>query len=285
MTFNPLAALNSVELSQYIKNKNNIIDMGSQTPSLGPGLFDILIKKYLFLNKSQINNLKYLKEKIIGNKPISTKEFFISLNFKRYESIDINGAYDSHLFDLNLDIKEKYNFNKKYNFVINNGTGEHVFNQYSLLKNMHQLCNESGIMLHILPFIDWVNHGFYNFNPIFFADLAESNNYEILKLSLANRNGDEIIFNKNHYQQTYEQVKPQQKQSFLGKVLNISETKLGKNILIVCALRKLKNKKFIIPLQGKYLDDVKKNLMNKYKNQKGGSKNAKNQVPDNKKRN
>ena len=38
-------------------------------------------------------------------------------------------------------------------------------------------------MLNILPFIDWINHGFYNFNPIF-ADLAASNNYEIIKISL-----------------------------------------------------------------------------------------------------
>ena len=43
-------------------------------------------------------------------------------------------------------------------------------------------------MLHILPFIDWINHGFYNFNPIFFADLAASNEYEIVKMSFANRN-------------------------------------------------------------------------------------------------
>ena len=145
MTFNPLAALNSVEISNLINKKNTAIDMGSQTPSLDPGLFDWLIKKYNFLNKQQIQNLQKLKKKIIANKTITTKEFFLSLNFSNYESIDINGAYGSLLYDLNFDLTEKYNFNRVYDFVINNGTGEHIFNQFSLLKNMHQLCKNSGI--------------------------------------------------------------------------------------------------------------------------------------------
>ena len=43
--------------------------------------------------------------------------------------------------------------------VINNGTGEHVFNQHALFLNFHNLTKINGIMLNILPFIDWINHG------------------------------------------------------------------------------------------------------------------------------
>ena len=35
-------------------------------------------------------------------------------------------------------------------------------------------------MLHIVPFEGYFNHGFFNYNPIFFYDLAIYNNYEII---------------------------------------------------------------------------------------------------------
>ena len=75
-------------------------------------------------------------------------------------------------------------------------------------------------------------------------------------MSLANRNGDEIVFDKNYYHHVYEQIKPKIKESFFTKTIDLAKDKLGKNIIIVCALKKLDKKEFIIPLQGKYLDDI-----------------------------
>ena len=124
----------------------------------------------------------------MANKSFSTKDYFISAGFKEYKSIDINGAYESFQFDLNKNISDSYKFNKTYDLVINNGTGEHVFNQYSLFLNFHNLTKVNGIMLNILPFIDWINHGFYNFNQ-FFLRLAASNKYDIIKLSLQTEMG------------------------------------------------------------------------------------------------
>ena len=93
--------------------------------------------------------------------------------------------------------------------MVNNGTGEHVFNQHNLFENMHNLTKENGLILNILPFIDWINHGFYNYNPLLFADLAASNNYEVINMSIANRDGNELsINNKNQYGIYYEQIKP-----------------------------------------------------------------------------
>ena len=143
-----------------------------------------------------------------------------------YKSIDINGAYESFQFDLNKNISKTYNFNQKYDLVINNGTGEHVFNQHALFLNFHNLTKNGGIMLNILPFIDWVNHGFYNFNPIFFADLAASNNYKIEKISLANRDGAELKLNTSDYSIMFEQIKPHRNDSKFNKIIVIAKTKL-----------------------------------------------------------
>tara|TARA_B100000963_G_scaffold358654_2_gene383811 strand:- start:2771 stop:3616 length:846 start_codon:yes stop_codon:yes gene_type:complete len=279
MTFNPVAALNVIECKNLIYEKlPKAIDLGSQTASINK----IFIKNLLSQNKvsdsTQLTNLTKLSE--LSN--FTTKDFFKSVGFNEYKSIDLNGAYESFQFDLNKNIKEDYNFNQEYDLVINNGTGEHVFNQYSLFLNFHNLTKVNGIMLNILPFIDWINHGFYNFNPIFFADLAASNNYELIKLSFANRDGAELKLDKEDYPILFEQIKPNQKTKF-GKMIEIAKDKIGKNILLVVITKKKSKNHFRIPLQGKYISDIV-NLQTDYRSQKSGSAVAANQIADNLKR-
>ncbi len=280
MTFNPLAAQNVLECKNIIVNKNpEAIDLGSQTSSIDNNFISNIINQNSNINDFQKTNLESLKNK----KNFSTKDYFNSIGFNDYKSIDINGAYESFQFDLNKNISETYNFNKKYDLVINNGTGEHVFNQYALFLNFHNLTKINGVMLNILPFIDWINHGFYNFNPIFFADLAASNNYKILKISLANRDGAELKLDSSDYSIMFEQIKPHRNNSKFNKMIEIAKEKIGKNILLVVALNKLSNDSFKIPLQGKYLSDILK-FETDYKYQDKGSANAENQIPDDKKR-
>ena len=286
MTFNPLAASNSVESFFLLNGKNkSALDIGAQTPSISADFIKHLINKYKHLNKTQIANLSLLKEKMINKVKFTTQEFFLSLGFNSYNSIDINGAYESYKFDLNKDIVSAYKFNKKYDLVINNGTGEHVFNQYALFLNMHNLTKKNGLMLHLLPFIDWINHGFYNFNPIVFADLAASNDYEIVKLSFANRNATEINIESKIYNLVFEQIKPKQNPTFFKKAISFTKEKVGENIILLVMLRKKINNKFKIPLQGKYLADIKESDTSlEYSDQKIGSGIAKNQLNDNLKR-
>ncbi len=280
MTFNPLAALNVLECKNLIDHKNlKAIDLGSQTASIN----NIFIKNLISQNKKISTLQKKNLENLLNQSSFTTKDYFTSIGFNDYKSIDINGAYGSLQFDLNKNILETYNFNQKYDLVINNGTGEHVFNQYSLFLNFHNLTKVNGIMLNILPFIDWINHGFYNFNPIFFADLAASNNYDIIKISLANRNGAELKLEENNFEILFEQIKPYKKNSKFGKVIDIAKNKIGKNILLVVMTKKLLSDDFKIPLQGKYLSDVA-NMKTDYNSQHRGSATAADQISDNNKR-
>ena len=253
MTFNPVAALNVIECRNIISSNNpKAVDLGSQTSSIN----DIFVKNLVDNNKTINSIQKKNLNNLSSSQSFTTEDYFKSVGFKEYKSIDINGAYNSLQFDLNKNILETYNYNEKYDLVINNGTGEHVFNQYALFLNFHNLTKLNGVMLNILPFIDWINHGFYNFNPIFFADLAASNNYEIIKISLANRNGFELKLNDENLSILFEQIKPNRNDSKFEKMIDIAKTKLGRNILLVVITRKLSDNIFKIPLQGKYLSDV-----------------------------
>lgn len=115
----------------------------------------------------------------------STSDFYRSLGFSRYLAIDVNTERDAIAMDLNVDIPKTYNFHEQFDLVTNNGTGEHVFNQYMVFKNAHDLCKTGGYMIHVLPFYRWVDHGFFNYNPNLFPCLANQNGYELRELWIA----------------------------------------------------------------------------------------------------
>lgn len=278
MTFNYIAAKKVFDCKFFIEDKSpNAIDIGVQTPTIRRNTIEKFINIENLTSKQD-----YFYKQIMNLENFTTKDFFLALGYNDYCSIDINGAENSLQFDLNYDLYECYNFDKTFDLVVNNGTGEHVFNQYSLFRNIHQLTNNKGIMLHILPFIDWINHGFYNFNPIFFADLAASNNYEILDITFANRNGAELnIKNKKSIQVVFEQIKPDYDSNF-KKIIEKTKSQIGENIFIVAVLKKNSNNPFKVPLQGKYLKDISNNT--DYSTQGSGSESSFGQEMDSIKR-
>ncbi len=281
MTFNTVA----LKFAYYCKiNTENesptLLDIGAQTPTFKIEKFKKYISNISKFNPEQDDAI----QKISSGKKFLAKDAYIALGYQEYEVIDINGAYNSYKFDLNQDIDANYNFKNQYDVVINNGTGEHVFNQFSLYKNIHNLTKKDGLMLNILPFLGWTNHGFYNYHPIFFADLAASNNYELIRMTFANRDGQEICLqDMNDHAILYEQVKPHKPPNNLSKLISASIENLGKNIFLVTVYRKRSTSDFKIPLQGKYLEDVQ-DFDTEYNDQKEGSSKADGQVSDNNKR-
>lgn len=119
-----------------------------------------------------------------------TKSWYQSLGFSRYLAIDVNTERDAVAMDLNLDLKSDYGFREQFDLVTNNGTGEHVFNQYTVFKNAHDLCRTGGFMIHVLPFYRWVDHGFFNYNPNLFPCLANQNNYILHQLWIASSDAE-----------------------------------------------------------------------------------------------
>ncbi len=125
-----------------------------------------------------INNLTQ-KNNIKENDIKNAKDVFKSLGFSNYKCIDPDGRHNALNFDLNENIK-KQGFNEQFDLVTNFGTSEHCFDQYHCFMNIHNLCNEGGIMIHGLPFQGGLNEGFFNYQPNFFFCLAAANNYKIL---------------------------------------------------------------------------------------------------------
>ncbi len=94
----------------------------------------------------------------------------------RYFSCDING-----LADLRLDLSRPLPPEHKgvYGSILNGGTLEHIFDIRQAMENIHDAVTLGGLIIHTTP-MTWHDHGFYNFNPVFFHQTAEANAYEIV---------------------------------------------------------------------------------------------------------
>ena len=94
------------------------------------------------------------------------------------------------LCDLNCPIlwNELGEANHLYDFVLDVGTIEHVFNIGQAAFNMAGLLKMGGIILHENPF-NWGNHGFYNLNPTWYADFYGQEGFKLIDCKLIMRDG------------------------------------------------------------------------------------------------
>lgn len=197
MSFNPMMGYAVMKIRDLLPKAPTVIELGSQTLTL------------------QVDDQPQIS---------TVPEFYSHLGFRKYDAIDFDGKGTINK-DLNLLLNPK----KKYDLVTNNGTGEHIFNQAAVFENCHDLCRAGGLMLHVLPWINWRNHGFYNFHPLLFHDLALDNNYEIVEMFAGDRDANLMVGFSVTEQMTPEPV--------------------DRDVVIVAVLKKLKKAKFVYPTQ------------------------------------
>jgi hypothetical protein len=155
------------------------------------------------------------------------------LNYRSIEAIDFDGTAQAMRYDLN----EPVPLEKRYHVIINTGTAEHIFNVFQFFKTVHERTLPGGLMIHAIPFTGWLDHGFYNFNPTFVADLAVTNRYQMLLWIYGELNPPKVVQLTN-----IEQVHAM-----------AQKRELGGNSLQYAVLRKAGDEApFSIPMQGIY---------------------------------
>jgi SAM-dependent methyltransferase len=252
MAFNNIMQLATANVVKHLQPNPTVVEWGNQRFRYTE---DWVQKCSEIANKSIRQPVEYVWE------------YFNDLGFSDYLAIDINTELRSIAMDLNFILKDKYNYTEQFDLVTNNGTGEHVFDQRTVFENMHNLCKVGGIILCVLPFAPWINHGFYNYHPILFRDIAAANGYEWRLLWLAQNAGKyvemSIDINSSAH---FEQKKPRRPLSDLEQAYDELHSRDNKaqNISIVTAYQKVNDASFIIPMQGRYVNDVADDLKVEY---------------------
>lgn len=253
MAFNSLMQLTIAKLSNNFHEKSKVVEWGNQRFKYNKGTIDHINSSY---NLNIPHTIKYVWE------------YYENFGFDEYVAIDVNTELKAIAMDLNYILVDEYNYAEQFDLVTNNGTGEHIFDQRTVFENMHNLCKVGGIMLNVLPLSPWVNHGFYNYNPVLFRDIVTSNQYEWCAF-LVGRNSGEIVYDIptdinswGFYDQSPPKNPMSQMESVIEKTQKYNST--FTNISIVTAYKKIKEDKFKIPMQGRYVNDMLDSIKKTY---------------------
>lgn len=104
---------------------------------------------------------------------------FKALGFKNVHSLDYSDFEKADiLWDLNEPIDPKYY--GQFDVIYDGGALEHVFNVPQVFKNIHHLLKENGLIIHVSPSHNHVDHGFYMFSPQLFNEYYTTNQYQIV---------------------------------------------------------------------------------------------------------
>lgn len=94
-----------------------------------------------------------------------------------FVAVDGSGTERALRLDLNYPLPASLG---KFGVTVNSGTAEHVFDQCQVFRTAHERTLPGGLMVHAAPASGWPDHGFYNYHPGLFRDLAAANGYEVL---------------------------------------------------------------------------------------------------------
>jgi hypothetical protein len=105
------------------------------------------------------------------------RTFFQLCGVAEYDDLDASTAEGPTLVhDLNQPVPQLWH--GRFNWVLDSGTTEHVFEVRATLTNIVRLIALGGHVLHASPMTGWANHGFYQLSPCLFFDFYRANGFE-----------------------------------------------------------------------------------------------------------
>jgi hypothetical protein len=159
-------------LDGLFKDVAHVVEVGSQDVCC-PG-YEPLLRSLFVAAGREAPSWDQLRSYATG----SGKALYEALGFS-YACIDPDERHGALALDLNFD-GVPASHRKRYDFLTNHGTTEHLVNQYNAFEVAHDLTRVGGLMLHVLPFVNYLNHSLYTYRPEFFRSLARSNGYRLV---------------------------------------------------------------------------------------------------------
>jgi hypothetical protein len=187
--------------------------------------------------------LRDLHEAISANRPELLYElariFFNGIvQVGEYSAIDPGTPGSRFRFNLNEPVPVE----EKFDLTLNIGTAEHIFNVYQFFKTAHDRTIAGGLMMHSSPFIGWPDHGFFNFQPTFYFDLARANHYEILSFICGRLKPFDYVQVRSHDE--------------IPQLIKTGKIPAGSHINVV--FRKTTDADFAVPMQAYYAGALSK---------------------------
>jgi hypothetical protein len=231
----------------YFKDVQRAIDLGSQEMHFAKqDVASAPYKESIRVAIHKISGLTISGDQLETLSNRASAGSFFSILGVEYKSLDTDGWYGAP-FDFNFDQIVPMD-QRRYCLMVNAGTTEHLINQLNAFSVAHSLTRSGGLMIHGVPFLGHIDHGFFNYNPNFFTSLARFNSYEILGLWLCPSNAATLI--------------PYGDGAVL-RHLNVSQEP-EHSISLFCAFRKTSEADFCVPFQAVYESQMKAASLDRY---------------------
>lgn len=109
---------------------------------------------------------------------VDAKDFFRLLGFNNIHVMDISDYEGADIVcDLNNPVDAS--LHNQFDYIIDGGTLEHVFNIPAALNNISKMLKIGGKVYHYLPAASYINHGFYSVSPSLFTDYYRTNGGQV----------------------------------------------------------------------------------------------------------
>ena len=175
---------------KYINNnkRNVAVTLGRQGIHIPPNVLDFFFDKYKLSNLKNRNYTGFCES------------FLHDIGFESIDSID-NSNYEGCTIIHNMNIPIPNDL-KKYDFIFDGGTTEHIFNAPQVCENIINLLNIGGIFLSVNVNNNFSGHGIYQFSPEFYlSTFSKKYGMEVQELYIAKTNsGIDNWINVNSYQ-------------------------------------------------------------------------------------
>jgi hypothetical protein len=160
----------------------SILELGRQDIEASVTREEVLrILQIIYRDESQAR--RALKERFSGEPRWPASELFIGTSY-RYRCLDLYPGEFTIVADLNSFSVPTEDYST-FDLITNFGTTEHVTDQVNAFRVMHNYAKAGAIFVHSVPFTGYLNHGLYNYHPLFFVFLAAANEYEIQSVGLS----------------------------------------------------------------------------------------------------
>lgn len=183
---------------------------------------------------------RIFKELFKLENPMHGDDLFYMLGFDKVDTLELFDDDDPTIIhDLNNPLPAE--LVGKYDFVLDIGCSEHIYDLHQSMKNLMDAAKPNGVVCYYLPMLGWHNECFYNFQPPLFFDAFSANGFGEMKLWL------------NYFPKYY--LRDKGKTKWLEYQYG-DRTKFRKALHythLLFAARKQKQMDFVKPLQAYYL--------------------------------
>ena len=142
--------------------------------------------------------LNYSEIKTVGGGLVDSYSFFKNLGFSEVHAMDISDYENADIiFDLNKQVPNE--LKNKFDYIVDGGTTEHVFDYRQALFNIATMLKVGGKVLHTIPGGgSSINHGYYTLSPSLLSDFYSSNGFQVEHLNISMKKNN---FSWNHNRQ------------------------------------------------------------------------------------